>query len=153
MFFAALKEYTCVLLRECLAKGDIATAVKTFQLYIDFNLPFSIEILKCRSLLVACFEMRYSEMAQNIFELLVRWNVYPHQRLDKPPHQRMDTPRKMIVPLWMTFNEMYLVMTEYMKGLYNKLCDGLLENVQLTPADLYLIVVFTEHLAPSGQQV
>ena len=128
-----------------MAKGDIAVAVKTFQLYTDYSCPFAIEILMCRSLLVACMEVRYSDMAQNVFNLLMRWNVFPSQRMDKP--------RKIIVPLWMTFNEMLLTLKEYMKWLYNSLCDALLENTRLTSTDLQLCVMLSEHLAPSGQQV
>ena len=140
-----MKECTCKLIVECLHQGDVPTAVKTFQLCLDYSFPFVLDILMTRSLLVACLEMRYGDVAQNVYNWLLSTNDYPLQRIEKP--------RQIIIPLWMSCQEIHLVIKEYLNWLYNVLCDALLENRRPTQADLQLCVRFAGHPITNRQQV
>ena len=81
----------------------------------------------------------------NVFEMMKRANIYPFQRITKP--------RKVILPMWSSSQEMYLVVSDYLKWLYNNLCDSVLENVRLTQVDLQLSICFTGQLPPKDEQV
>ena len=140
-----MQKYTCQLLKECLAQGDVPVGVKIFQLWMEYKGPFVLDVLVSRSLLVACYNMQYEEVTRSVFEMMKRRNAYPPQRISKP--------RNVILPMWMTSQEMFLVVDDYLKWLYNDLCNNLLENVRLTHADLQLGIRFTEQLAPTDEEV
>lgn len=132
-------------MKECLAQGDVPVAVKIFQLWREYQSPFIIDILLSRSLLVACLDMRNDDVAYCVFEMMKKAKIYPLQRIEKP--------RILILPLWATNQEMFLVIEDYLKWLYNSLCNNVLDNIRLSHTDLQLSVQLTGRLAPSNEQV
>ena len=129
----------------CLAQGDVTAAVKIFSLWLEYKHPFVIDFLISRQLLVAFYGNHYEEAARNVFEMMKRAKLYGHPEIT-------DT-RTVLIPKWASSQEMYIIVNDYLKWLYNDLCNRVLENVPLTQADLQLSICFWDSLPPKDEQV
>jgi len=96
--------------------GDPTSALAAYQLHKRVSTVGPLDVLQLRLLLRCCAEHGWFPHAQEFCEMCIKLGAYPPQNIE-------NEPRCIYLSSEMASVENFLLISYYLDGLYNVLCD------------------------------